>query len=134
MKRVIIVLLIVLLVLTGSASASEIDLASMSFDELVELRDRINQQMRSIYPEYDYVLTEGNYFVGIDLPKGTVLFCRINGDEAPSDVISFIDENKEILNEAYTTPSYTRTRCTLEDGQEFVLLIGGPIGVKYLQD
>lgn len=134
MKRVLVILMIFLFVFVGSATASEIDLESMAFDELVELRDRINQKMRAIYPEYDYVITEGNYFVGIDLPEGEVMLYRMSDDDADYDNILFYDENKEMIGDEYTTSRYPRTRCVLEKGQELHLRRGGPIGVKYLQD
>ena len=134
MKRVLVILMIFLFVFVGSASASEIDLSTMSFEELVELRDQIDKQLQAVYPEYDYILTQGNYFVGVDLPEGTALLCRMNGDDAEYDKVLFYDENKETVGSEATRPKYSRTRCFLEKGQELVLWAGGPIGVKYLQD
>lgn len=134
MKRVLVILMIFLFVFVGSASASEIDLSTMNFEELVELRDQIDKQLQVVYPEYDYVLTEGNYFVGIDLPEGEVMLYRMSDDDADYDNILFYDENKEMIGDESTTSRYPRTRCVLEKGQELHLRRGGPIGVKYLQD
>lgn len=134
MKRILVILMIFLFVFAGSASASEIDLTSMTFDELVELRDQIDQQMRAIYPEYDYILTEGNYFVGIDLPAGKVMLYRLSTDDTSLDDVLFYDENGEKVGREWTTSKYTRKRCVIAEGQELHLIEGGPIGVQYLQD
>lgn len=134
MKRIISVLLIILLALTGSATASEIDLDSMSFDQLLELRGQIDDRLRTMYPLYDYILEEGNYFVGIDLPEGKVLLSRLTIENKGIELMEIHDENQEILYGAGMTATYSRVRCTLEEGQELILWGHTPIGVQYIQE
>lgn len=137
MKRLVTILLVVLLIFAFTCSAEEIDLTSMTFDELVELRDQIDKQLQALYPEYDYILTEGNYFVGIDIPEGEVMLFRLSVESDGDDSINVYYENEDGKKTGYSemlTSKYPRARCMFKDSDEIRLFKGGPIGVKYLQD
>ena len=134
MKRLVAILLVVLSVFTFTCSAEEIDLTSMTFEELAELRDQIDEQMRANYPEYDYILTEGNYFVGIDMPAGEVMLFRLATSDDISCGVNVRDENEELIYTKNLIREYPRARCTFEEGYEIRLIWDGPIGVQYLQD
>lgn len=70
MKKLIAVL-IAALMLTGCASAAvDIDLSSLSFDELIELRTQIALEMWHRDEWKEAVAPSGYYEVGSDIPAG----------------------------------------------------------------
>lgn len=67
-KRVVSVLIVLLLILT--VAVAESDLASLSFDELLELRNQLNAEIMS-RPEWKEVtVPTGTWYTGIDIPVG----------------------------------------------------------------
>lgn len=137
MKRLVAILLVVLSVFSFTCCAEEIDLTSMTFEELIELRNKIDTRLKAIDPEYDYILTEGNYFVGVDMPEGEVMLYRLSAEPDSNDSINVYYENEDGKQTGYSkrlTSKYPRIKCDFKDGDEIRLFEGGPIGVKYLQD
>ena len=69
MKKLIAILL-VLLMIAPSACAENIDLSSLSFDELRTLQTRISQELTK-RPEWKEVpVPAGIYQIGVDIPAG----------------------------------------------------------------
>ena len=48
-------------------SADSVDSSSMTFEELVELRSLIDEQLMTLYPDYNFILYGGNCYFDIDL-------------------------------------------------------------------
>ena len=69
MKR-IVSLLFVLLLLLPAAAFAQIDLNSMSYDELVALKDQINKAMWESKEWQEVTVPQGIYQVGQDIPEG----------------------------------------------------------------
>ena len=70
MKKLVTLCLSLLLLMPVCASASDVDLASMSFDELVALKEGILEEIVS-RPEFKEVtVPTGVYIVGEDIPVG----------------------------------------------------------------
>lgn len=69
MKKLIACLLICLLLL-GSAFASDVDLSGMSFDELVELKNKINLALWQCEEWQEVTVPAGTYQIGVDIPAG----------------------------------------------------------------
>lgn len=137
MKRLVAILLVVFSTFLFVCDAEEVDISAMSFEELIELRDKIDVRLKAIDPEYDYILTEGNYFVGIDIPEGEVMLFRLSAESDGDDSINVYYENEDGKKTGYSeklTSKYPRATCMFKDGDEIRLFKGGPIGVKYLQD
>ena len=70
MKKLCLVLLFVLLFSTVWGIAEGIDLSGMSFEELQDLRDRIDDELYSRKDLGEELLTEGNYLVGDTIEAG----------------------------------------------------------------
>ena len=69
MKRVL-PLLIVLLLLAGTATAATIDLSGLSYEELVALKDQINLAMWNSREWQEVTVPQGVWLVGTDIPAG----------------------------------------------------------------
>lgn len=69
MKRVF-TLFFVLLFLAGTATADIIDLSSMSYKELVALKDQINLAMWNSQEWQEVTVPRGVWLVGVDIPAG----------------------------------------------------------------
>lgn len=69
MKR-ILPLLIVLLFLAGTATATTFDLSGMSYEELVALKDQINLAMWNSQEWQEVTVPQGVWLVGSDIPAG----------------------------------------------------------------
>lgn len=69
MKRIIV--LVVVLILVGTVAMSEgIDLAGMSYDELVALREQINLAIWNSEEWEEVTVPQGTWIVGEDIPSG----------------------------------------------------------------
>lgn len=71
MKRALCILIVLLIALPLPCLASEnIDISSMTFDELISLRDKITKEITS-RPEWkDVTVPAGVYEIGTDIPAG----------------------------------------------------------------
>lgn len=130
MKRLFAVLLIVLSVFAFMCNAEEIDVSALSFEELVELESQIKQRLMELYPDYDMILDDGEYFVGMDFDPGKVMFYQLNPE---GTLINVADENDNWIDSNSLADWQPRLRYTLI--KDYKLNVKrGPIGVKYLQD
>ena len=69
-RTVVICALVALMILGSVAMAEEIDLAGMSYDDLVELKDRINKAMWECEEWQEVTVPQGLWLVGEDIPAG----------------------------------------------------------------
>lgn len=70
MKKLLSLILIIVC-LTGFAAAETIDLASLSFEDLLTLRNQLNAEIMS-RPEWKVVkVPRGTWKIGEDIPEGT---------------------------------------------------------------
>lgn len=74
MKRILSILFIVLLFST-SAIAEGLDLSSMSYEQLVELKRAVDNEYYARPEAEPNVLAPGNYIVGEDIQAGTYYVC-----------------------------------------------------------
>ena len=70
MKKLFIFTLILALILPVAASADLPDLSGLTYDELVELRDRINLAMWNSQEWQEVTVPAGVWEVGVDIPEG----------------------------------------------------------------
>lgn len=68
MKKLLAILFVFLM--SSSAFAEGIDLSSMSYDQLVKLKDRINLAMWNSQEWQEVTVPQGLYIVGKDIPAG----------------------------------------------------------------
>lgn len=133
MKRFFIWFVLVLVFFSIPGSADGIDVSSMTFEELVELRDYVNERLRTLYPDYDYILTAGDYFVGIDVPEGKIMLYRLNTENDKYDILHIYDEkNEEIFFDGLSN-EHPRLKTELVNDSKLEVH-RGPIGIKYLND
>ena len=67
MKCILIWFVLVILMVSILGSADSVDSSSMIFEELVELRSLIGEQLMTLYPDYDFILDGGDYCFDINL-------------------------------------------------------------------
>lgn len=139
MKKFLAMILMVMLAVSISVTAmseeAEIDLASLSLEELIELRDSATQEIYSRigFSFEDNQIGSGYYVVGEDIKAGQYEFiCTISekdfdyGSESMEYVgtiwiISGTEENAEKLFEYYGIPVGQKIMFELEDGQMLVI-------------
>lgn len=70
MRRLLSFLMAVIIVFAASAALADVDLAGMSYDELVELQRAAAKEIMS-RPEWKEVeVPAGQYTIGVDIPAG----------------------------------------------------------------
>ena len=132
MKRFLIWIVLVLVLFAIPGSADNVDISSMTFEELVKLRSEIDVQLMLLDPEYDVILTDGDYYIGLDIPDGKVMLYRLNLEEEGS-ICECRDSNDEYIDYYAVREKHPRVRLELpEDGM--ITIKRGPIGLKYLND
>lgn len=95
MKRVLVLVLALLMV--GALASAEVDLSGMTFDELVALRNQVDQAIWASDGWQEVTVPAGNYTIGKDIPAGRwTLTCDGTGSMVnlynTFDGISDIDE------------------------------------------
>ncbi len=70
MKKVTLVLLVFSLLLIPLISFAEVDISGLSFDELLELREKITNALWKSEEWKEVVVPEGTYLIGRDIPAG----------------------------------------------------------------
>lgn len=132
MKRFLIWVVLVLVLFSIPGIADNVDISSMTFEELVELRSEIDIQLMLLDPEYDAILTDGDYYIGLDIPGGKVMLYRLNLEHKYS-TCDCRDANDEFITYYALGEKHPRARFELpEDGM--ITVENGPIGLKYLDD
>ena len=132
MKRFFIWFVLALVFFSIPGSADGIDVSSMTFEELVELRNEIDAQLMILYPEYDLILDDGDYYIGHDISGGKVMLYRMNR-EHKYNTCDCLDSNDEYITYYALSEKHPRARFELPDGG-MITIDNGPIGLKYLND
>lgn len=71
MKKILALVVLLAILATTAASAAEIDLAGMTFDELRELQQKVSAEIIK-RPEWkEVVVPAGEWIVGEDIPAGS---------------------------------------------------------------
>ena len=116
MKRLVCVLLI--LCLLPVIVFAEVDLSSMSFDELKSLQQKINEEIHS-RPEWKSVeVPSGYYTVGKDIPSGDY---SISGDGC---YIGVYRNDRLYLNQGISCEDDFINRIDLIDGDTVKIMYG----------
>lgn len=82
MKKALIALLVIFTLFTTTAYASSIDLESMTTDELIELKNKIHQEIMERMQDEDIEepIYQGTYIVGEDIKPGKYVLVFRNSD------------------------------------------------------
>jgi len=118
MKRITVVLMLLLTVLSVPSFAADLDLSSMTDLELTDLRADIDKELASRNVDESYVIPSGFYEVGVDLIDGKFMAYPI--DENIGMVI-FGDTREEAEevdeNEWYFAKQDDPAPITLDKGE-----------------
>lgn len=112
MKKALAVALTIIVLLVGVVSIAEIDLSGMSLEELITLREQIDEAIMAT-DNYIVVVPGGMYMVGSDIPAGRW-------------VISSHDKERLATVELGTPKddgSFSWIRIDIPRGEEYVLPI-----------
>ena len=124
MKKTLIALLVSFTLFTTTANASSIDLESMTTDELIELKDKIHQEiMERVQDEgIEEPIYQGTYIVGEDIKPGKYVIVFRN---------EFEDKTKRDLFRGYIK-CYTNSDSAINDNYYFSdrLIIDEECGVN----
>lgn len=102
MKRIIVILLACLLAFPALA---DVDLASMSYDELEQLKTDVNREMAKRPEQSGFVFPAGVYYSGCGLPDGVYTLTNSRGGGAAfvyKSYESFLN-GEDALNRAWVT-------------------------------
>lgn len=78
MKK-LLALILILVCVTSFAAAESIDLSGLSFDQLMELRNKLNAEIISRAEWKEVTVPAGTWIVGEDIPAGTYSITPKNG-------------------------------------------------------
>lgn len=120
LKKVLLLLMAVML-LTGAATAfaEGLDLSNLTFEELTELRTKINLEMQTRPEAEEIILSNGGTFiVGQDLQSGTYDFIHHDSISGGALVQVYEDETKSRMLYQVFVSSESYTVYTLPDLQE----------------
>lgn len=125
MKRMLLTLMALALLMSAACAVAETtDLSQMTFEELADLRARIDAEMLLRPEAEDMVLGVGEYVVGRDLMPGSYYMIYESGNMAPGYVSVYSDDTKSqrilwIMTETSTYDVYPLT--SLEEGNVVVV-------------
>ena len=96
MKKLVVIFAILTMIVCG-AYAEELDLESMSLDELVTLHRRLDAEIkeRTACTDESAPFYHGNYVVGQDIKAGTYAFTCTYKTEGHYDMAIYVYENAE---------------------------------------
>lgn len=130
LAMILMVMFAVSISITAMSEEVEIDLTSLSLEELIELRDSATQEiyLRIGFSFEDNQIVVGSYLVGQDIKPGKYEFiCTYSETETHSDgssmsfcnlvVYAENDENSEKLFKYYYLPVGQKVAFSLEEGQ-----------------
>lgn len=123
MKKVFCIVVALVGLFAFSAQAESFNLSALSFQELVQLQQKLNREIMS-RPEWKEVTVPvGTWKVGVDIPAGTY---SVTGGKlmATLEIYSSPEKNYRNMVESYTFSGMTTTavgRVTLSDGQYVVI-------------
>lgn len=106
---------LILILATVPALAEDIDLSTLSFDELLQLQQRINDEIVS-RPEWkETIVPAGIWTVGVDIPSGSY---SISVADSAGAYIHVEDPNQftSIVNQGITSQSNAIGKVKLQDG------------------
>lgn len=96
MKRLVAVT-VVLLMLCGVAFASGVDIASMSTDDLILLRQQISDEIKKRTNDDDNMLPKGVYVVGKDIKAGAYILTMLPDEYGTVFIIDTEERYLEIV-------------------------------------
>lgn len=148
MKKIYCAILVVLIVLmipaVAFATVNEIDLSGMSYDELVELKDRINLAIWESQEWEEVVVPQGVWQVGVDIPAGK---WTISAEDGACLTVFVGDELKQggtkvqsKTHESIYSPNnkfydekihVTEWTIELEDGRYVQIMVGNAVFTPY---
>lgn len=131
MKKIICILLL-LVCMTSFAVADSFDLSALSFDELMDLRIRLNSEIVS-RPEWKEVtVPSGTWTVGKDIPAGE--YSLLPGDEG--GYIRLKRGGKNIVSQGIRDQNDVYGKIELQDGdivqiERGSIIFAPPIGLGF---
>lgn len=139
MKRALL-LLLALLFLAGTATATTIDLSGMSYQELVALKDQINIAMWKSQEWQEVTVPQGVWLVGVDIPAGHWTI-KAKVSSAYVKIGTALDATKQDIDIFksdwfYSEAIYTPTNIFFEEGTsrieiDFELQNGSYVVIDY---
>ena len=128
MKK-IIAIVFAIMITTCSVFAADIDLSSLSLDELLELRTQLNEIINEQIPA-DNTIGEGRFLVGSDIKEATFNFTCIDEsidifvynspEELKKNIFSYINHVSLEKGEAGTVTLKDGQLLKIEDGNALI--------------
>ena len=123
--RTVVIGVLVALMLLGSVATAEIDLSGMSYDELIELKDRIDKAIWESAEWQEVTVPQGYvYLVGEDIPAGHWTIGVCDGAYSQITIGTTLKENgKEVKHTSHDKRYYYQnivspTRFTYDAGED----------------
>ena len=95
MKKFLAALLILSLLTVPTLAESSIDLASMSLDELIALREEVEAEIKEKGGAVEYDLSAGKYIVGVDIAPGSYVITAAEECDGTVTVYDSADDEEK---------------------------------------
>lgn len=105
-KRIALLLMLIVMLCTGLAKAEEIDLSTLTNDEIMTLMNRVQQEIVDRHIAGTATLASGAYIGGRDLPVGSYIFTCLatDNDWGNFTIYSEKGEGKQLLWHIVSAP------------------------------
>ena len=135
MKR-IICLILATMMLSIPVYAADIDVASLSDDELKALQVKVNDEIHTRHLDGSAIVPLGTYYVGKDIEAGTYLAEDDDPDDPGSIIFIYNDEdayNTNTPSETYQIWKGQSARIPLDDGW-IMKVMSAPTSLRIAED
>ena len=125
MKRFLVLVIGFVLIFSGLvyAGVEDVNISEMSTDEIIELRNSLNEELQERTKAYNDYIYSGKYIVGVDIAPGRYLFETSSGGFAKFAVFENKDsEIDEYSDEFVYVDANTPYNVVLEEGNLFIIL------------
>lgn len=133
MRKTFALTLVFCLMLTVTSFASDIDLTSMSDENLLELKTKVDTEITNRGLDDGFELPEGVYKIGTDIKAGSYVFYNLNDSEDRTSYIHWYNTEDDFnsykdagFEGIYTDSVY---RVSLNDGMILQVKVQ-PVGIK----
>lgn len=140
MKK-ILVCIFATLMLSIPVCAAEIDMASMSLDDLVSLRSQITEEINTRLSDAAGPIATGIYEVGKDIKEGTYYLSGVSKSEGELYFKIFLYENKDAFDNGEEL-SRESDSCFIDNGEDatvnlhdgmFMVIEGGKAVIQAME-
>lgn len=100
-RRILSLLLAFALPFAAISVAETIDISGFSYDDLIVLKDKINQAIWETHGRTEFVVPMGSYTVGEDIPSGKYTLTLAKPDDYSLSIVTIYSETGKMVGHYY---------------------------------